>query len=304
MIVDLAILAVSIAFLVKFSDTVIVNAEKLAKISGIDQAAIGFIFIAISTSLPELTIGVISSLKGEGILSVGNLMGANIANLTLVFGAMALFGFKLGKTDSRQINYAVLSTSFVALIMIMAGSISMMFGLFCLSLFYIFSEGFMRQGIRIAKSGGYRSAQALKSAAYLVSSIFVVVISAHFVTNSIISLAGSLSVPESLLGATILSMGTTLPELSISVSAMRKGNMALAMGNVVGSVVTNLTFIIGIVAVMGHITLTGTETAIAAMLIGFNVLFLFMTHFIHFRAREGMALFICYGAFLFAMTMI
>ena len=93
---DLAILLVFTAILVKSSDIVIINAIRLSNILKINQAAVGFIFIAISTSLPEITIGILSALNGNSLLSVGNVIGANITLMTLVIGIMAFFGFNLG----------------------------------------------------------------------------------------------------------------------------------------------------------------------------------------------------------------
>ncbi|MBI4019075.1 MAG: sodium:calcium antiporter [Candidatus Aenigmarchaeota archaeon] len=304
MLFDFAFLAVSVAFLVKFSNMTIDNAENLSKIVRIGQAAIGFIFIAISTSLPELMIGIISSLKGEGILSVGNLFGANIANITIVFGVMSLLGFKMAEKYRKQIRYAVILTSMVAFIMIVAGTLSLIFGMFCLSLFYIFSEGIIGRGLKSIGSGRDHAAHLLKHASCILVSIIGVIISAHFVTNSAIALAMKLGVAESLVAATILSMGTTLPELSISASAVRRGDIGLAVGNVVGSLVANLTFILGTISILGNIALTRTEISIAAALMGFNILFMLLTNNKKFGYREAAILFSSYGVFLFIILIL
>jgi cation:H+ antiporter len=301
---DLAILIIAILFLVKFSNIVIKNAVKLSDVTGINQATIGFVFIALTTSLPELTIGLISSINGNGLLSIGNLLGANIANLTLVFGLMALFGFNMGKIYSKEIQDAVLSTSFIAMVIVLAGTINLAFGIFCLSIFYLFSRNIMSKGVVLSSTERPHTISSIKYVIYLIISVLAVVGSAYIITNVAISLAGKLGIAESIIGATILSIGTTLPEVFINVNAIRKGNVGLAIGDMVGSIVTNLTFIIGLVAILGNITITYVEATLATVLIGFNIIFYLLSSRLSFNYKQGLFLLSSYALFLFLVLVI
>jgi cation:H+ antiporter len=274
---------------VKSSSITIDNAVKLSNLSGISQMAIGFIFIAVATSLPELSIGIISSLQGNGILSFGNLIGANISNLTLVLGAIALVGFNLGRIYSVQIEQSIIITTAIAIFLIVLGRSDFVFGIFCLAVFYLFSSYIAKVAVEVEVKG-LKSIEIIKAIFKLLLSISLVIISAYIITNSSIALADSLGIAESVVGATILAIGTTLPELSVSLAAVRKRNISLAVGNIVGSIVTNLTLIFGIVSVINPIALGHDVTTALYSLIAVNLIFLFLAYRMKFGTREGMFL--------------
>ncbi len=297
-------LAFSIALLVlaKSSSIAIEKAVKLSRISGISQAAVGFIFIAVATSLPELSIAIISSLKGEGILSVGNLVGANITNIVLIIGLASLAGFNLGKIFSARIEQTIIATTAIAVFMLVLGKISLVFGIFCAVLFYLFSSSVMKEGF-VAGNGNnkIKIIEKIKALAYLLLSVSVVVISAYIVTDSAVKLSRILGITESLIGATVVAMGTTLPELSVGIAAVRKRNISILVGDLVGSLITNLTLMLGIVAVLNPVSIDKSIFAALVSFIAIGFVFLFLSYRMKFGFREGFILLSLYTVYLVVM---
>jgi len=299
MILDILVLLLGIAVLVKSSSITIDKAARLSYLSGISQMVIGFIFIAVATSLPEFSIGVISSFEGTGLLSVGNLVGANVSNLMLVFGAMALIGFNLGKKFVTQIEKGIFITTMIAVFLIVLGGANATFGIFCIVIFYLFAKNVMKKGVVSDTEKPISKTWVIfVTSLQLIIAIGVVVISAYVVTNSSIKIADFFSVSESVIGASILAIGTTLPELSVSVAAVRKKNISLAVGNVIGSIVTNLALILGVVALINPFTLEPGIYPALFMLIAVNVIFFFITKRSKFDISEGLILLSVYIIYL------
>src|SRR3989344_3924522 len=119
--VQFLIFLIGLIMLVKSSDLVIKHASALSEKSKISKMAIGFIFIAVATSLPELAIAVASSVKGAGLLSFGNIMGANVTNLTLIFGLMSLFGLRLTSKEADKSITVLIATTIIAVFILILG---------------------------------------------------------------------------------------------------------------------------------------------------------------------------------------
>src|SRR3989344_5170291 len=248
MLLQLALLIGSLLVLAKASDFTVKNAVKLSKFSGISQVVIGFILIAVATSLPELTIGVISSISGDGALSLGNIIGANIVNVALIFGLLSFIGFKMKKKDVEKTTFSVMLISIVGIFVIITGATDIVMGIFLLIIFYIFSKTMLKDGIKIKKMKDGRSTG--RYALLTVLGIILIMLSAKAVTDSAIEIALSMSLSETLIGAAILSIGTTLPELSVGLAAVRRRNPELAVGDGIGSIVTNITLVVGVASII------------------------------------------------------
>jgi len=299
MIFDIILLVIGLILLVKFSSVTIQNAVKLSRLTGVSEMTIGFILIAVSTSIPELTIAIISSLRGEGLLSFGNLVGANISNLALIFGILGLIGFAIKKKDLIEIYEAVLLTSVVAVFAIALRRIDLAFGVFLLIVFYVFAKGAIKSGINgKGKFSGLETIEITKAIFYVIVSVAVVIISAKIVTDSSIGLAQSLGIAESLIGATILALGTSLPELSVGIMAIRKGNVGLAVGDGLGSIVANLTLVLGIAALIHPMDIGFSQVSLLWMLLIVNCIFILLASRLKFGKKEGAALLAIYILYL------
>lgn len=275
MFIELGALIIGVLILAKSSSTVVENAFKLSKFFGISQLAIGFLLVSISTSLPELSVSVISASAGNGAIAAGNVFGSNIANILLILGLGAfLYGFKVKKPDLKEIAIVLLITTIISGYIIFNSTVrkqalgiaegAVLLLVFIAYLAYIF----LRKKQAAIKEGPVEvitKKQALTAFIYFSVSIIVVLISSGIVVDNAIKIANILHLAESFIGATIIAIGTSLPELSIDLQAIRKKQYGLALGDAIGSNMTNLTLVLGTAAVIGSITVA-IPVFIAALL--------------------------------------
>ncbi len=254
-------LLVSLAALSKSSSMVVENLVKLSKFFGISQIAIGFILLAASTTLPELSVSIISSSLGEGAVAAGNVFGSNIANILLIFGLGGfLYGLAIKRDELRDIAIVLVLTTIISSYIIFNSSVSgralgFLEGIVLLMLFlgyilYIFTE-------RKKENSGENSItkkEALHAFLFFCASILLVFISAGFVVESAVKIARFLRITESFIGATIIAIGTSLPEISICLEAIRKKHYGIALGDAIGANMINLTLVLGTASVINPIS--------------------------------------------------
>lgn len=303
MIIELFLLLISLAIVAVVSDKVIVYVSKLAFYFRISEMSAGFILLSVSTSLPELFIALISSLTTKNGISLGNVLGANIANLTIVIGfAIILSKVKLYiKTAfQKELSSFLFLTSLIPIFLLQKGVIEPIFGAVLLIFFIYFSVNLSKKTEKIKPLGYVRSGEIkLTSIKFLVSIALLLMFSKIIVDNGV-SIAKSLSLPASVIGATIISIGTTLPELITSVQALRKHLYGMVLGNILGSCITNLTLILGLNALLS--TTQINITAISGMI--FFMLFstLIVWHLIntkeYFGKKTAILLILIYIAFI------
>ncbi|MCL6089051.1 MAG: sodium:calcium antiporter [Candidatus Marsarchaeota archaeon] len=260
---ELLVLLAALAVLGKSSGIVVEKAAKLSAFFGISTLAIGFILISVSTSLPELSVSVLSSASGNGAISAGNVFGSNIANILLVLGLAAfLYGFSVKRTELLDIGLVLVLTTLISAYIIYAASVSQRAlafpeGLVLLGLFGTYVYSVLRRR-KTAEASGERVSkkEALEAFLWFFAAILIVLASAGFVVEAAIKLADELGLAESFIGATLVAVGTSLPELSVDLQAIRKRQYGLALGDAIGSNMTNLTLVLGTAAVINPITIT------------------------------------------------
>lgn len=301
---DFLMLAVGLVILAKASNVTIEKAARLSKLTGISHVVIGFIFIAVSTSLPELSIAVISAAAKENHISFGNLVGANITLLTLVLGIMAFAGFKPRRKDFLELDQAVIITTIMALFLIVTKISNIAVGIFSIILFYVFSEQVVREGVDVGMNNnkGLPISDKIKAAAELIASVLVVVASAYVVTSSAVGISRAFGIAETIIGATIISVGTTLPELSVNITAIRKKDFGLAIGDTVGSIVTNLTLVLGVSSIINPITIGRIESFLLGFFVLTSLLFLLLATRMRFDKIAGAALIAIYIAYIISLA--
>ena len=302
--IEFLLLFTGLALLYKSSSIVIGRAARLSELTGISQLAIGFVFVAVATSLPELTVAVMSSFLDKGNMGFGVLAGSNIVNITLVFGAMAIAGLKMKKEDFVSVDEAVIFTTAIAFFVLILGKTDFVFGIFSLILFYIFFRSVSRKSMGTGSSKGLKTIETVKSIIYILAAIAVVIISARIVVDSAVDIATLLGITEAVIGALIISMGTALPELSIGILAIRKGNPGLAIGDSIGSLAVNMTLILGLVSIINPVTIDFASMFVFGFLILANLLFLFIVSRARLGIFEGMILILTYIMFLFSTLMV
>lgn len=260
-IVSLVILLViSIFILIKSADLTISSLKELTRELHAKAFAVSAIILAIATSLPEMFVGISSALNGDSSITFGNLVGANILNITFVVGISIIL---MGKTfaGGRVVHREMLSagiTGALPAILFLDGQISKIDGFLLLSVYLITVRGLFRNKF-IEVGRHHLDKVTKKTLIHLILGLGFLILSSNFVVKSVSELASSLGVSTFLIGAIILSFGTTLPELVVSIESLKKGSSQVFFGNILGSLIVNSTLILGLVAIIHPIGSLGSE---------------------------------------------
>jgi cation:H+ antiporter len=265
----LAGVALGLVLLNKGADWMVEGSSALATIARVSPLLIGLTIVAFGTSLPELSVSVTASLEGDAGISLGNVVGSNIANVLLVLGIAALlrpFDVSL-EVVNRQ---AVLMAASAVLVLLVAldGEVSRLDALVLMVAFSLWLGHFIRDARRAAREAGGASDpehRAPVATVKTVGGLVIVLVSAAVLVRSAIDLAGGLGVPTELLGLTVVAVGTSVPELVTSVKAARSGESDLSVGNVLGSNIFNGLCILGVAAAI-HPLATGEDVTLDLVL--------------------------------------
>ncbi len=276
------------------------SAATIAKILGISEMAIGFLLLSFATSLPELVISVSAALRGSPDLSVGNVFGANITNVTMVLGVAAMLGAVLiQRKDLKELVMILLSTSLISLLFVVyqPGRLT---GGALIVIFLAYVYWLLRKQKLSSRPFDPRIPRRIMPHLGKFSlSIAIVILAAQIVVDNAIQLSHALGLAETVIGATIISLGTTLPELSVSINAVRKKYLKMAVGNAVGSSITNLSLIFGTTLLIDPFISFGPAVKLIVFSVIANIVLLY---FIVIKGaltkRDGLLLALAYFAFL------
>jgi len=262
---QLAIFAVSVIFLAKSSHLVIKHSVEVAKILHMGELIIGVVILSVATSLPELAVSLLSINSGNVGVAVGNIFGSNIANLGLVLAIPAIMApLKVKKGTFERLPTLLFFSSIIPLAFLAMESISSVIG-FSLIVAFIFYAAYSttkKIGFKMPKKkkkskGLFKMIrfpiEFYKSLILLVIGAGILGISAQYTVTSASKVSMMLGVAESVIGATVIAIGTSLPELSVSLTAIKTKHHKLAIGNAIGSCLTNITLILGIVLLLSPV---------------------------------------------------
>lgn len=256
-------LLVSLIVLSKAADKVVLTASKLACFLRIGQLAIGFLLVSVTTSLPEFAVSVISSVQKNGAISAGNVFGSNIANILLILGIGALiYGFKVNRAGLKEIAIVLVATTVISVYIVFSGQLGSQIlgfleGAILLVIFVIYALHIILKKKRFDHlHEAITHKEAVKSFIWFFVSILIVIVSAAFAVDNAVKLSLAFNIAESFIGATIVAIGTSLPELTIGLKAIKRKQYDLALGDAVGSNMINLTLVLGTAAVINPIRVT------------------------------------------------
>jgi len=311
MVMVYLLFVVGIYFLIKGADWIVDGASAMARRFGISNLVIGLTVVAFGTSLPELTIGIFSAIRGTSGIVFGNVIGANIANVLLILGATAVIRRIDVKTETiwKQIPFALLAAFILFLF-----SVRTVFGLERTSLTFV--EGFIFVALLIyflysvtqmSKRETKRNRLHLdfdlvtniwsminiggrvdslkdgfsrldwKVLGKFVVGVVLIYFGGRWVVSGAIFIAGQFGLSSFLVSATIISIGTTLPEFIVAVFATLRGKVDMAVGNVIGSTIFNVFGVLGISAIVKSMTIPAfIYVDIAIMFFAFLLLFVFV----------------------------
>ena len=302
MVLDVLYIIIGVTLVLVGADRLTEGASALARRFGVPEIVIGLTIVACGTSMPEFFVSLMSALNGTPDMAVGNVVGSNIMNTMLSVGCAAMVAPLVisPSTVKKDIPFSV-GASILLVLLAIDSVIGRIDGIILLVGFAVFMAYTLWQ----AKREKTESADTVRlqnpwlSVLYIVLGLAGLVFGSNLFVDSASSVAAELGVSESVIGLTIVAGGTSLPELATSVVAARKGQSAIAIGNVIGSNVFNILLILGATATISPLQMEGiTLVDIGVMLGSITLVWLFSFTRYTVERWEGAVLVLGYGAYL------
>ena len=325
---QLAILIVGFSLLVKGADLFVDGASGIAKKFGISELIIGLTIVAMGTSAPEAAVSIAAAAKGSAGISIGNVIGSNIMNIFIILGVVAaIVPLKIERSTVRyEMPFTILVTAAFVL-MGKDGLITRLDGAILWAGLLLYIAYLLRQAKQkpaatpsqaetaVQITAASASSEAVpetaaavpadspsiwKLIALTIAGLAVILVSSDYAVDAAVALAKIFNISDRVIGLTIVALGTSLPELVTSVTAALRGNADLAVGNVVGSCIFNLLFVLGTSALILPIPCAPNFLSDAYVAVGATVLLLLFGFTQMKIARwEGVLLVACYAAYAY-----
>ena len=305
MVIDIILLVVGMALMIKGADFFVDGASNIAKALKIPTLIIGLTLVSIGTSAPELSVSVTSALQGKDDMSFGNVLGSNIFNVFVVIGASALMMPLAVSKDVIKKDIPILLGIYAILTLfafgISAYSITLVEGIIIFSLFIAYTIYLIFR----AKNEPEEEEEEKKSKPWWLNLIYVVagllgiIFGGNFVVDSASAIATKLGMSELLVSLTIVAVGTSLPELVTSIVAAKKGENDIAVGNAIGSCLFNIVLILGISSMIYPVGLELYQLVdVIVMIIAVVLIFVFAFKSYKINKWQGVILILLYVAYL------
>lgn len=264
-VLAVVLLVAGFVLLIKGADFFVEGSSSVAKLLRIPSIIIGLTIVAMGTSLPECAVSVTAAMTGNNALAVSNVVGSNIFNLMVVCGSCALFSPLLIQKDSltKEFPFSIFCGILLLGLGFMGMTVGRVDGVIFLALFICYIAAMVRAALRSrAENSGaaeeeddtYRVLPVWRCILYIVGGIAAIKFGGDFVVNGASTVAASFGLSQNLIGLTIVAVGTSLPELVTSIVAARKKELDMALGNVIGSNIFNILFVLGVAATISPVT--------------------------------------------------
>jgi len=261
-LIQLALLAIGFLILIKGADWFVDGAAGIATRMGIPQLVIGLTIVAMGTSAPEAAVSISAAFKGSADITIGNIVGSNIMNVLIILGLSAVITpLAVAKSTVRFEMPFVILITILLMVLGMDGTVSFTDGVI---LWVLFIAYFIYLFILAKKQRDDNSMPSAESTAkqkpiwmlllLIIIGMVCIVLGSNIAVDAATALARIFGLSERFIGLTIVALGTSLPELVTSVLAARKGNADIAIGNIVGSNIFNILFVVGTSALIIPIT--------------------------------------------------
>ena len=309
------ILIIGFVFLVKGADFFVEGASSAAKLLKVPTLIIGMTIVAMGTSLPEASVSIAASMSGKNALAVSNAVGSNIFNLMVVLGVCAVISELKVSKDVLKRDYPF--SVFCAILLLVTGAIGMTLGrvdgIIFLIIFIIFLLVLIKNALDARKRGEISEKElemteemnemeelpVWKCIVYIVGGAVAIKFGGDWVVDSASTIASSFGISQTLIGLTICSVGTSLPELVTSIAAARKNELDMAIGNVVGSNVFNILMVLGMAATVSPIAFLMENVIDIIVLLVFSLItWLFCVTKKKIGRGEGIAMLVMYTVYL------
>ena len=312
-------LVIGFVFLVKGADIFVEGSSSIAKKFKVPSIIIGLTIVAMGTSLPEAAVSVTASIANKNALAVSNVIGSNIFNLMMVIGVCAIM-------TPVAVNKATLKRDFpfsviCAILLLVLGLIGPMSlghadGVIFLILFAGFIGLMIRSAMKASKEGNAVASEEIeaaeeikimpvwKSLLFIVIGAVGIIIGGDVVVDSASNIAAKFGMSQTLIGLTIVSVGTSLPELVTSIVAARKNEVDMALGNAIGSNIFNILFVLGIAGAISPMAfLTETVIDIVILLVFSLIVWLFAWTKKEIKRGEGLIMVLLYVLYVVYICM-
>ncbi len=274
-------LVIALFVLVRGADLFVVGAKQMGASLGMSKFAIGVLIVGFGTSLPELASSIAAVLNGASEIVVANVVGSNITNIFFVVGILAAFSGRI--IIKRDLIKTELPVFFIATVQFVAvvydGTVDriealLLLGTFSAYMLYLFGEAKREDSVDLTHVGR-RPHLEFRSVVFIILGIVAVLLGAKFTIDMVVNIADALNIGKEIVSIFAIAIGTSLPELFVSIQALRTGEAELAIGNIFGSNAFNMLMVVGVPGVIaplivGDVVMTvGLPIVIAASLIFF-----------------------------------
>ena len=274
---------------IKGADFLVDGGSSLARKMHVSSLVIGLTVVAFGTSLPELSVNITASIKGSSEIAITNILGSNTANILLILGISSII-FPLAVTKGTVWKEIPLSLLAAIVLAVMAGDnimdkrdyseLTRTDGIILLAFFLIFlyyTAGIAHDTSEITDKSPQKIYSLKKSIILIIAGLVLLIFGGRWIVSSAVDIANKLHISESVIGATIVAVGTSIPELGVSVIAAIRKNANIAVGNVIGSNIFNIFFILGISSIIRPIQIHSSDIIDFVTVIAANItLFVFM----------------------------
>lgn len=303
------ILAVSFYVLVWSGKILVLSLSFMAKFLGVSEYAASFILMASATSLPEFFVGISSSLAGNPEISFGNIVGANIINVTLAVALIAILAksIKITSEEPRRDSFLAFAIAASPIIFALDGVISRFDGAILVLLFfghlvYLIKYGKRDDDIYNSIPRELKTLKIfIKNFGKFLAGIVILFGSGALIVWAAGNIADIFKLPLFVIGLVLVSIGTTLPEITFGIRSVFSGKESMAMGNILGSAVTNSALILGVVAILSPIQINNFKVVFSSLIMMVTALFLFALLVRYKKVityKDGLILLVFYIVFL------
>lgn len=317
MLTTIFFLLVGVYLLYKGADYLVDNSAALAKYLGISAMIIGLTVVAFGTSAPELMVGIVSAIKGTTDITFGDIIGANILNITLLVGISALISpIKIQTSTIKRELPILIITTFALFIFALNLRLEWWNGVILMLIFSVFLYYNIRDATR-KKLDSKKSDKAvtqmikhidrntLKNGFFICLGLFLLIAGAKILIDSAVAIAEAMHVSQLIIGITIVALGTTLPELTTSIVGSIRKQDDIVVGNLVGSNIFNVLFILGLVMIIREVSVAPKvlHFDIPIMLLAVGILYFFMRGKYTVSRVEGAILVLGYIAYVLSLIL-
>ena len=277
--IEYLFLLAGILLLIKGADWLIDGATMFGKKLGLPSFLIGMTVVAFGTSLPELIISLLALSQNSSDIILGNIIGSNISNILLILGFMALFfPIRISKpTINKDLSFSILVTLFLLIISLVFGYINRLLGIIFILIFFSFFYFRFRYAIKEDFIINIKTKLSIKAILLIIIGSFALFIGGRLIVDNVILISQSLGLSQFLISATVIAIGTSLPEFITSINALRKKEKKVAIGNILGSNIFNILWVLGFISLIKPIIISSAYLLDVILLLVISILFLMLT---------------------------